>query len=100
MLTLTSVKDYLMADRPDRTRIFPSLLARARNRTENGADLLFDRLKEPAHRPAQAAETFTRIAELVRGGVWSDEIAELLRGAQAVLAANVRQDHPVSPPEQ
>ena len=65
----------------------PSLLARASARAGNGASILFDRLDAGNTRGQQGAEVLTRLAERLRAGTWSPELAELVAQAEAAEKA-------------
>lgn len=62
----------------------PSLLARASARAGNGASILFDRLDAGNTRAQQGVEVLTRLAERLRAGTWTPELAELVARAEAV----------------
>ncbi|HEX6817376.1 MAG TPA: hypothetical protein VF120_03315 [Ktedonobacterales bacterium] len=61
-----------------------SMLSRASEQAGDGASMLFDRLDANQTRRQSAAETFSRLAELVRAGVWNDALAELVARAEAL----------------
>ncbi|HKV84884.1 MAG TPA: hypothetical protein VJN88_10025 [Ktedonobacterales bacterium] len=61
-----------------------SLLSRASEQAGDGASVLFARLDAGHARRDSAAGTLARLAELVRAGAWSDEIAQLVAKAEAL----------------
>lgn len=62
----------------------PSMLARASAQAGNGAGALFARLDATAARGEQGAEVLTRLAQLLRAGAWSDEIASFVARGEAL----------------
>lgn len=67
-----------------RGRNLPSLLAQASSRTGEGASLLFHKLDANSTLHQQGAEVLARLAERLRAGAWSSEIAELVTRAEAI----------------
>lgn len=61
-----------------------SMLSRASEQAGDGASMLFDRLDANHTRRQGAAETLSRLAELVRAGAWNDALAELVARAEAL----------------
>ena len=61
-----------------------SMLSRASEQAGDGASMLFDRLDANQTRRQSAAETFSRLAELVRAGGWNGALAELVARAEAL----------------
>ena len=61
-----------------------SMLSRASEQAGDGASMLFDRLDANHTRRQGAAETLSRLAELVRAGAWNDALAELVARAEAM----------------
>ena len=61
-----------------------SMLSRASEQAGDGASMLFDRLDANQSRRQGAAETLSRLAELVRAGAWNDALAELVARAEAL----------------
>jgi hypothetical protein len=65
----------------------PSLLARASARAGNGASVLFDRLEAGNTRAQQGVEVLIRLAERLRAGEWTPELADLVARAEAAEKA-------------
>jgi hypothetical protein len=61
-----------------------SLLARAGLQAGEGAERLFDRLDAMNTRQERASQLFARLAERVRAGDWTPEIAALVAQAEAL----------------
>ena len=62
----------------------PSIFARASERTVEGASLLFARLDQANTRGQRGSETLLKLAERLRAGQWTHELAELIAHAEAV----------------
>jgi len=75
--------------RGQRRRNGQSLLAHAQAQAQagDGAGALFARLDATAARGQHGAEVLLRLAERIREGAWSDEVAELLAQAEALERA-------------
>ena len=61
-----------------------SLLARAQEQVGDGASLLFARLDAGTARRELAADALLRLAERLRAGAWSEELADLVARAEEI----------------
>ena len=61
-----------------------SLLARAGMQAGDGAGRLFDRLDAMNTRQERASQLFARLAERIREGEWTPELAALVAQAEAL----------------
>ena len=61
-----------------------SLLARAGMQAGDGAGRLFDRLDAMNTRQERASQLFARLAERIRDGEWTPELAALVAQAEAL----------------